>query len=168
MIQRIQSLYLLLTIVLFALVFFLPVWSWTATDGNLYYNFSPFGVRYEFQLAALVCFLAGGVRRRRIDLGHLGPFLFQKAGAPNEPHRLLAIARGGLLRRAALAVVLAVDRFAQGGFQSRTGHSLPRCGLRALDLGFPWCESRPQTLAFGRSHSLKARSVNRTADNMAT
>ena len=44
MIQRIQSLYLLLTIVLLALVFFLPVWSWTATDGNLYYNFSPFGV----------------------------------------------------------------------------------------------------------------------------
>ena len=44
MIQRIQSIYLLLTIVLLALVFFLPVWSWTATDGNLYYNFSPFGV----------------------------------------------------------------------------------------------------------------------------
>ena len=35
MIQRIQSLYLLLTIVLLALVFFLPVWSWMATDGNI-------------------------------------------------------------------------------------------------------------------------------------
>lgn len=44
MIQRIQSLYLLLTIVLLALVFFLPVWSWRAIDGNLYYYFSPFGV----------------------------------------------------------------------------------------------------------------------------
>ena len=44
MIQRIQSLYLLIGIVLLALVFFLPVWSWTATAGNLYYNFSPFGV----------------------------------------------------------------------------------------------------------------------------
>ena len=44
MIQRIQSLYLLIGIVLLALVFFLPVWSWTAASGNLYYNFSPFGV----------------------------------------------------------------------------------------------------------------------------
>ena len=44
MIQRIQSLYLLIGIVLLALVFFLPVWSWTAAAGNLYYNFSPFGV----------------------------------------------------------------------------------------------------------------------------
>ena len=44
MIQRIQSLYLLIGIVLLALVFFLPVWSWTAAADNLYYNFSPFGV----------------------------------------------------------------------------------------------------------------------------
>ena len=44
MIQRIQSLYLLIGIVLLSLVFFLPVWSWTAAAGNLYYNFSPFGV----------------------------------------------------------------------------------------------------------------------------
>ena len=133
MIQRIQSLYLLIGIVLLALVFFLPVWSWTATAGNLYYNFSPFGVSTNdtnfsspLWFSLLMVVSVGGA----LALDTWALFAFKSQA---RQMTLIVLRNYSLLvlRHAALAVVHLVARSPAGGL------SIPVWPSSSLPLS--WC-----------------------------